>query len=423
MCGKLLLDVRATATNAIIEILHLFYMIDIKPLKSCTNKPYAILGAGGYASRLLKKIESSGLPRPEKIYTFDAKELLYSKVRATLFNPESHIKDFIIGSSVYQGEIIDKFHSAVPKIYWSQYNLWDVSPDDFDNWSYYNLTLQKKYFIIFSVNPSEHSSWLVGLALFFKRYGVDILYRHPLQEVSNEFLLNSIGVALWNGTTRAFSLLKIRLSKLKIDFTYIECGFFPQKDFYYFDKQGININSQLSSDDLSWLPSDYEIIVEKLRNEFFNLQDSQIINENFIFVPLQLQSDSNVLFNSKFTNGMQEFIEYIESIYPDERLVFKAHPKDCLADSYKLKSGEWSTEDSRRLVLSAKSVHGINSSVLFEAALAGKPVIAEGSCLLRAHHQQQDKLIAAMLIRQFHINDTLLSSDILKRFSYIKGEY
>ena len=76
---------------------------------------------------------------------------------------------------------------------------------------------------------------------------------------------------------------------------------------------------------------------------------------------------------------------------------------------------------TKSLIAEAKLVHGINSSVLYEAALIGKDIKVEGNCLLKTHQHQNDKLLAAMVARQFAVSDELFDSNKLRRFSHIKG--
>jgi hypothetical protein len=72
--------------------------------------------------------------------------------------------------------------------------------------------------------------------------------------------------------------------------------------------------------------------------------------------------------------------------------------------------------------MSSKIVHGINSSVLYEAALLGKPVCIEGDCLLKRHIKQIDKLLAAMYYRQFNVLDRCFDAAKLKQFSFVEPD-
>ena len=148
-------------------------------------------------------------------------------------------------------------------------------------------------------------------------------------------------------------------------------------------------------------------------------QDNTRVGAGYIFIPLQVPSDSNVLNHSQFTQGMQPFIDFIEAQYSKQNLVFKPHPKDRLSHTYRYSHGKVSSEDTMQLCAHADIVHGINSSVLYEAALLGKKVIVEGDCLLKKHISQVDRLLAAMCYRQFTVTDTYFDLGKLQAFSFI----
>jgi hypothetical protein len=90
-----------------------------------------------------------------------------------------------------------------------------------------------------------------------------------------------------------------------------------------------------------------------------------------------------------------------------------------MSSTYRLKYGKFSEEDSRSLIMSSKLVHGINSSVLYEAVLAGVPVVVEGECLLKHHAAKADKLLAAMVFRQFDIEHSEFDVDKIEQFSHL----
>lgn len=187
----------------------------------------------------------------------------------------------------------------------------------------------------------------------------------------------------------------------------------------YFDRYGINVDSALADDDLSWLPNDYRCFLTDQSEQFFNGIQAYTEHSDYIFVPLQLGHDSNIQQNSRFTRGMQEFVDYIELIYPNQTIVFKAHPRD--KNSYVSHSATsfWSKASSLSLIKSATKVHGINSTVLFEAALFGVETIIEGDCLLSRHSGQHDKILAAILYRQFNVKRANYSAESINDLSYL----
>jgi len=132
-----------------------------------------------------------------------------------------------------------------------------------------------------------------------------------------------------------------------------------------------------------------------------------------------MAKDSTIHSLSRFIQGMQEFIDYIEDLYPNETLIFKAHPRDLSHYQLNAKNSSWSNASSQSLIKSAKRVHGINSTVLFEAALFGVELITEGDILLVRHQHQYDKLLAAMILRQCNVKEGDFSKAKLTQFSYL----
>jgi len=213
--------------------------------------------------------------------------------------------------------------------------------------------------------------------------------------------IDSEEVLLWGGQKFPFAILDtLGVSRRR---SYIEYGFFPQSDFYYLDRNGVNNKRSLMSDDFSWLRDHHFDLLERTRRSF--LSGFNRLSDRFIVVPLQVPSDSNVLFCSRFNAGMQQFIDYICDCYPEhEEIVFKAHPKDPYKATYKFHGRRVSEEPFLNLLSHARLVHGITSSTLYEAALAGIPVIPEGESLLNQHRSNTEGLLAAMVSRQMHVS-------------------
>ncbi|EGM78362.1 Capsule polysaccharide biosynthesis protein [Rheinheimera sp. A13L] len=288
------------------------------------------------------------------------------------------------------------------------------------NSAFYQVQPEQPYVIIFTLNPVEQVPvWLAALADWFQKYGISLVYRHPLQSLPVEFFQQSLGTLLWSGSVPQFEPLKQFMRANGLKYSFIECGFFPQTQHIYFDRQGINVDSSLAANDLNWLPKDVTPILQHKRELFFKDVPTYADQQDYIFVPLQLAQDSNVQLNSRFVNGMQEFIDYIESLYPVETLVFKRHPRD--SSSYQLRSARsyWSADCSRALIKGATKVHGINSTVLFEAELYGAETIIEGDCLLTRHADRKTELISALMLWQFDVQQQNFCMEKIAQRSYL----
>lgn len=99
--------------------------------------------------------------------------------------------------------------------------------------------------------------------------------------------------------------------------------------------------------------------------------------------------------------------------------MFKAHPRDTLSYTTVSRNSHWSASCSRSLIKSAKRVHGINSTVLFEAVLYGTETIIEGDCLLSRHADKQQKLLSALILWQFDLTQSSLSLKKIAQRSYL----
>ena len=215
-------------------------------------------------------------------------------------------------------------------------------------------------------------------------------------------------VFIWNGQRDFFQPALSYLAARNIPVTYMEAGFFPQDQHFYLDRYGVNQKCRLMSDDLGWVGEKHLERIRTTRDNFFG--NISLLNEDYVLIPLQVPTDANIVYCSRFTSGMQEFIDYICDIYKGrERLVFKVHPKDPYNGQYRFYGHETSDANFAELLSRAKKVHGITSSTLYEAALAGIETISEGESLLNRHSHQVKKLLAAMIDRQAHVNETDLS--------------
>jgi hypothetical protein len=391
-------------------------------LDSLSDTEYAIIGDGQYVVDLMNQIVNEGHTKPTNIFVRTPNVDLPKGIQ----RPEEEISKLksgklLIGSNAFQVEImqrVDKYNLAeLP--YLNPLGI-DKSIEHPANYNFNDDVVSGPYVLFISINPiKHHDSFVLN---FFKKLAsrnIAVIVKHPFQYIQDELLFDALGVIVWNGAMAVHQVFIQQCERLKVNITYGECGFFPQSEFFYFDKNGVNDQSQLKVDNLSWLKDDCMQKLEVVREQFFK-GTGVYPKTDYIFVPLQVPNDSNILTNSRFTSGMQEFIDYIEDRYIGENIIFKAHPKDRMKSSYCLKRGDFSVEDSRSLIMSSKLVHGINSSVLYEAALGRKTIVAEGNCLLNTFSGSVDAMLAAIVARQHSVNDSSFDAETLHRFSYFK---
>ncbi|MFT4789579.1 MAG: hypothetical protein ACI8R9_000176 [Paraglaciecola sp.] len=367
------------------------------------NKKWAFVGFGGQARALIRYCENEKITFPCAVYIRDTDD--FSAIGGVAIKREDELENdenylLVFGTDTYQYQIIlrlQEYFSQPRRIYDISAFLWSNKNVDY----LINRNVTEKYKVIIDINPAEHVEyWLKNLFVENQKKGVDIQVYHPLDNIDDDVLTSAIDVLIWNGSTPIFKLIKNKLHSLKVHFKYIECGFFPQDKFYYIDCDGINAQRSIANSPLSWVTKEMKMAVTGLAKTYFVNTVAIEYESEYIFIPLQMPNDSNVQENSLFVNGMQDFIDYIQCQYPNDLLIFKVHPKDKMCYTT---SGRFVNQDSRGLVMGAKLVHGINSTVLFEAALLGKPLKAEGNCLLNHLYADHITVLAAMLATQTHI--------------------
>ena len=252
-----------------------------------------------------------------------------------------------------------------------------------------------------AIGVTGHHHWTKNLIRYLNERGADVEIQSPLN--LRAITERPVGqVILWNGQSKLFTALRKCLADLQISPTYMEVGFFPQENFFYLDRSGVNQTSALMQDPLDWIEASHLDKIQRVRDTF--LPGFVRTGKKYILVPLQVGTDTNVINCSSFKNGMQDFIDFICAKYgASAKLLFKEHPKDPARGTYNFYGHQFSDRPFTQLLENAACVHGITSSTLYEAVLAGLEVIAEGESLLNRHAGKQQQLLAAMIDRQVSI--------------------
>ncbi|MBT1451301.1 hypothetical protein KJ365_10480 [Glaciecola sp. XM2] len=364
----------------------------------CTRKLYAKLSLVLQTDKALQTKPVLLIDSPDAL---SEKALVDFALANKLAMPINAIVTVCEWGSIKLSQAIDRWAKGAM----SNLAIFDATAQVLGNSCFYKASPVQKYVILYSLNPVEqYPMWLKHIEAWLNSAGIELILRHPLQNIDIALHQQSEGALLWNGSLNTFDSLKHTLAQFKIPFSFVECGFFTQKEHVYFDKQGINLHTSLANDNLDWVPNNYAQMVDKKAHQLFDNVEAFDERKDYIFIPLQLGHDSNIQLNSSFTSGMQAFIDYIEATYPYQTLVFKAHPLDTNEYALSNTNSYWSTASSLSLIKSAKCVHGINSTVLFESTLYGVPTIFEGDSLLVRHSHQPKKLLAALLCKQISIS-------------------
>lgn len=381
---------------------------EIPDLERLDIDEWCIIGEGEAQKKICKFMNEKGVAPPLIIYKNSSDFI--ADVKHDLYYGPSIV---VIGSTM-RYEIAKKIYEecrGIKKI--ASLTFLDFSPyvgiGSYEEWSAYSLRKLDaipQVVIIDSYYNDHCAYWMSTLISEIKRQGFSVAIIHPWQKYQFFILKGAISIVIWNGSIPIlFDCVKRYIHSIGKKFLYAECGFFPQKEYFYLDRMGINFNRELATDDLGWVSdSHYQRLVD-LREQFFENVNPFKLEHDYVFCPLQLPDDSNIMMNSQFHHGMQDFIDYINEFYKNSHLkvVFKPHPKDFNSYNYDFGNAIIVHEDSRALILGAERIHGINSTVIFEAALAGKDIYCEGNCLLEHPCLKNDKILAAIISSQVSI--------------------
>jgi acetyltransferase-like isoleucine patch superfamily enzyme len=165
---------------------------------------------------------------------------------------------------------------------------------------------------------------------------------------------------------------------------YAEVAWFPQKEFIYIDRQGVNAFSSLSYQNYPTLLPQQKVRLDLWRDRYkvqkLGLAPHPQI-EKRIFVPLQIDTDTSIKISSPFIT-MAEFVKFLEFWIPDDyEVIFKLHPKATYAYVPTSRRSNFRFVASGTLeqwLVTSDTVIGINSTVLLDAAILGKRVVAFG---------------------------------------------
>lgn len=200
-------------------------------------------------------------------------------------------------------------------------------------------------------------------------------------------------VALWNGQKLPNATPMLAAKYLNIPVVYFENGLLPNT--VTVDHKGVNAHNSLPrtpnfyqtlSDDLIIGPLTMKLSTRpphkhKKITEIIKLPDS------YIFIPLQVPNDTQIVSNSPWITSMAEFIQQVEiaasSLSTSIKLVIKEHPS--WPQPFKLNHEKnkriifANSNNTQQLIENAQAIITINSTVGIESLLLNKKVITLGS--------------------------------------------
>lgn len=202
---------------------------------------------------------------------------------------------------------------------------------------------------------------------------------------------------VWNGITHSFQTAGVEVARsMNIPVIFLERGLIPKSIFY--DFEGINAESSIGKNPL-WQEQPHLLtdsrLFSKIKEIVINTggglvaessQTSMITLENYVFFPLQRDTDSNILFNSPYVKNMFSILSTLNSwIFQYQKnisILVRPHPEDpkyhytkhLIFDNLIIQA------DGSLLETIEKSsrVMTVNSTIGFTSLIFDKPVIALG---------------------------------------------
>jgi capsular polysaccharide export protein len=187
-------------------------------------------------------------------------------------------------------------------------------------------------------------------------------------------------IILWNDMKWHQFLIKEIAKISKIKTVFFENGTLPNT--VTFDSKGVNFNNSVPRDQNFYL--ERCIVSELNRPKAVSLSQ---INKGYIFVPFQVDYDTQIISHSPWVKDMENFYQVLESLVATLphgiTIVIKEHPKSSRNYKYlhyKNPRIIFNNEsDTEKLVSDSELVITINSTVGLESIIKNKSVIVLGN--------------------------------------------
>ena len=247
-------------------------------------------------------------------------------------------------------------------------------------------------------------------------------------------------VCMWNGHRLPEMAVRAASLGLGIRIAYFENGLLPKTTTM--DFSGVNAFSSIpqevefyeryyQNNDCRSL-SAVSLFSRKPHKNKAELSGFESIEGRYIFIPFQVNFDSQVVINSPWLSSMEAFhsilLSVVDSIDSELIFVIKVHPSDPRAyEEYYDKHSRirFVTNDTEELIRGAEAVITLNSSVGIEAAMLERKVIVLGSACYAINRMIQVVQSEAELINAVNnVRKWQLDLEITHAFfTYLKSDY
>ena len=189
---------------------------------------------------------------------------------------------------------------------------------------------------------------------------------------------------VWNGGGQDVSGRIKRFKQNGAKIIYSEKAWLPADgQHFYFDTKGVNYASTLTDWKFGGLlkKGEYTKTLDYLLEYQAGYKVGGFPDEDFVFIPLQVQNDSQIVHQSPFKT-MQSFIDYVAERIPDNVIYIKPHPAEIKIRAedlkYPLNCRLMRGQGVHAFLRNCAYVVTINSTVGVEALTYYKPVIVLG---------------------------------------------
>lgn len=188
-------------------------------------------------------------------------------------------------------------------------------------------------------------------------------------------------ILLWNDMKWRQFIVKNLAESHHIQTAFFENGVLPNT--VTLDPNGVNYNNSLPRDSEFYL-NKYSI--EELSDEVQPSLSVPNLDGGYLFVPFQVDYDSQIISHSPWVKNMEDFYQVLERLVADLpeglKLIIKEHPASSRCYHYLHNRNPRiefkNSEDTSVLIANAKSVITINSTVGLESIIKDKPVLVLG---------------------------------------------
>ena len=292
----------------------------------------------------------------------------------------------------------------------------------------YKTIMQLFRSLAITLNKLGHNTFILTHPAAYMHYApyTSVFKTGKFDRENYKLIMTAIGFVpdyafIWNGNASGDATTINLLKSNGVKIIYGELGFFKHfEKTCYFDLGGVNCKITDISDDISSRTLDDEEC--KLLNTIVkdNIQPRKI-DKPYIFVPLQVESDTQIVKYSPFKT-MQELLEYVNDIFiKDNRpIYFKQHPLKKSEIKIYNKMHEVSG-DVHHYIPYADVVVGINSTVLAETLIYHNKVICLGAGVSSKHFvndEQRKRYILQLYKKQVNWEDLINKDKVENSYFY-----